>query len=280
MGTMHTSNSSCRRILSVFLFLVLTVLSVASSAASDDTSSSPSTFLTKSNYDLLTAKKTVFVKWAAPWCGHSQELAPSWDRLVETVTSGGAEGEEDDTFFIAEVDCSKEQEWCVEMGYTAYPTLTFGDGSMGGMFLQQYTSVNKDYDDLYKFYKAELLHKSFCTPGNLEACGDIEQQKRLRRYSKMAIEDIERLVAEDEVRIEEAEKEFGRRNKELQAEYDQISKDHEFNIASIKRQLKLYNNMLPTFFVLIQTKESNCTGSAVFKEILVSAAYFKRKVVT
>jgi thiol-disulfide isomerase/thioredoxin len=214
----------------------------------NDDSSAPTTsvFLTKSNYDSLTSNKTVFVKWAAPWCGHSQELAPAWDRLVAATFDAGtrASGDDSDSFLIAEVDCSREQEWCVEMGYTAYPTLTFGDGSMGGMFLQTYTSVKKDYDDLLKLYKNELLHESFCTPGNLAACDDAEEQDRIRHYSELPIEELERLVAKEEARISEAEKEFERRNQELQVEYDKILKDHESNTATVKRQLKLFKKSL------------------------------------
>jgi len=137
----------------------------------DHYSSSSSIFLSRINYDDLTANKTVFIKWAAPWCGHSQELAPVWDRLVAAVIAEKADDIEnsENSFLIAEVDCSQEQQWCIEMGYTAYPTLTYGDGSVGGIFLQKYTSVNKEFEDLYQFYKDKLLDKSFCTPGNLAA---------------------------------------------------------------------------------------------------------------
>ena len=227
---------------------VFAFASPTATPGNDDSSAPPSSvFLTKSNYDSLTANKTVFVKWAAPWCGHSQELAPTWDRLV-VATAFDAESSGDDShwnsFLIAEVDCSRDQQWCVEMGYKAYPTLTYGDGSMGGMFLQTYTSVKKDYDDLLQFYKYNILHMSYCTPGNLAACGKAERQEQIRRYSELPIEELERLVAKEEALIGVAKNEFERRNQELQAEYDQILKDHESNIATIKRQLKLFKKLL------------------------------------
>lgn len=230
---------SHRILSSVFLVFLWTLRSFASTVAVGGSSSS-SFFLTKATYDSLTANKTVFIKWAAPWCGHSQELAPAWDRLVEAV----AADDSSDWLLIAEVDCSKEQEWCAEMGYTAYPTLTYGDGSKGGIFLKMYTSVKKDFEDLLRFYKKELLHKSFCTPGNLAVCGDAEEQDRVRRYSELSIEDLERFVAKEEARISEAEDECERRNQELQLEYDQILKEHESKKASIKRQLKLFKKLL------------------------------------
>jgi len=32
-------------------------------------------------------KKDVFVKFYAPWCTHSQALAPIWDRLAEEFSN-------------------------------------------------------------------------------------------------------------------------------------------------------------------------------------------------
>ena len=232
------------RRLSSILLLLWILRSFALSTASDNEDIAPSLspiFLTKINYDRLTAGKTVFIKWAAPWCGHSQELAPAWDRLVERANDSRNSFH---PVLIAEVDCSQEQEWCIEMGYTAYPTLTYGDGSVGGIFLKRYTSVNKEFEDLYQFYEDKLLGKSFCTPGNLAACGDSENQDRIRQYSKLSIDELEDLVASEERRIHEAEKDFELRKKELQAEYDNISKDHELETANIKRQLRVLTNLL------------------------------------
>ena len=238
-----------RLLSSILLLLCWIQRSFALSTASDnedDYSSSSSILLSRINYDYLTANKTVFIKWAAPWCGHSQELAPVWDRLVAAVISKKADdsGNSENSFLIADVDCSQEQEWCVEMGYTAYPTLTYGDGSVGGMFLQKYTSVNKKFEDLYHFYIDKLLDKSFCTPGNLAACSDAEYQDRIQQYSKLSIIDLEGLVAQEERRINEAEKDFERRNSELQQEYDKVSKEHEYEGAKIKRHMKLFSNVL------------------------------------
>ena len=250
---MKTFESSSRRGLSSSIVLVLVLMlrsfarSTGKSPSYSDSSSSSSIFLTKTNYDHLTANKTVFIKWAAPWCGHSQELAPAWDRLLTTTTfatAGDDDDDDDDSLLVAEVDCSKELEWCTEMGYTAYPSLTYGDGSMGGIFLQKYTSVNKSYEALHKFLTEELFHKSFCTPGNVAACGDNETQDRIQHYSKMTNSELKLLVKKEEALIDEAEKGFETRNKELQAEYDQLAKEHESNAASIKRQLKLYKNLL------------------------------------
>mmetsp|Transcript_47260 Transcript_47260/g.52833 ORF Transcript_47260/g.52833 Transcript_47260/m.52833 type:complete len:371 (-) Transcript_47260:186-1298(-) len=152
---------------------------------------------------------------------------------------------------IAEVDCSKESEWCIEMGYLAYPTLTYGDSSMGGIFLQQYTSLKKSYDDLLTFAKEKLVHKSFCTPGNIAACAD-EKRDRIRQYSDRTIHDLELLIEKEESLIDEARRKVGKRNKGLQLEYDQISKRYESETAILKRQLKLYKKLLDQALTKVQ----------------------------
>jgi len=52
------------------------------------------------------------------------------------------------------------------------------------------------------------------------------------------------LVAEEEGRINEAEKEFERRNTELQENYDKVSNEHEYEVAKIKHHMKLFSNLL------------------------------------
>jgi len=241
--------------MAVVLVLVLILLMFGSCpVSSTDSSSSASIFLTKSNYDSETFNKTVFIKWAAPWCSHSQELAPVWDLLVSSIIETNNDDVDDETggeLLIAEVDCSKESEWCIEMGYLAYPTLTYGDSSMGGIFLQQYTSVKKSYDYLLTFAREKLVHKSFCTPGNIAACAD-EKRDRIRQYSDKTIHDLELLIEKEESLIDEARMKVGKRKKGLQLEYDQISKRYESETAIIKRQLKLYKKLLDQALTKVQ----------------------------
>jgi thiol-disulfide isomerase/thioredoxin len=222
-----------------FVVVILVLMMISFASSTDSSSSAASIFLTKSEYDSQTFNKTVFIKWAAPWCGHSQDLAPIWDRLVSKTIAI----DNDDSILIAEVDCAKESEWCIEMGYIAYPTLTYGDSSMGGIFLQKYKSVNKSYEDLLKFVQEKLIHKSFCTPGNVAACTD-EIRDRIQQYSDRSILELKILIEKEESLIDEAEKKFEKRNKDLQVEYDQISKAHESETANIKGQLKLYKNLI------------------------------------
>jgi len=64
-------------------------------------------------------KKNHFVMFYAPWCGHCQRLAPTWEQLAEMLN------EEDSNIRIAKVDCTVDSKICSEEDVTGYPTLKF-----------------------------------------------------------------------------------------------------------------------------------------------------------
>lgn len=66
------------------------------------------------------AKKDHFVMFYAPWCGHCQRLAPTWEQLAEML-NGIDEGQ----VKIAKVDCTTDSTVCTEHDITGYPTLKF-----------------------------------------------------------------------------------------------------------------------------------------------------------
>jgi thiol-disulfide isomerase/thioredoxin len=227
----------------------------SSSLSSSSSTTTTKTHLTKDNFDDITANKTVFIKWAAPWCGHSQELAPAWDQLVATSFKHDRQEDHTSTNFmphsfplllIAEVDCSKEADWCTEMGYTAYPTLTFGDASMQGRYLQTYHSLNRDYESLRQFVMSTLLRQTFCTPGNFLAEGrcSVEEKHRIQTYFDMPVPKLRSFIQREEGLIQAAENAFGQATKEMQTKYDVASKGFEAAKAKIKRQLKLMGSIL------------------------------------
>ncbi|TRY71848.1 hypothetical protein TCAL_05412 [Tigriopus californicus] len=59
-----------------------------------------------------------FIKFYAPWCGHCQKLAPTWDELAETFADGTVAK-------IAKVDCTQAQSLCQEHEIKGYPTLAW-----------------------------------------------------------------------------------------------------------------------------------------------------------
>ncbi|KAJ8984737.1 hypothetical protein NQ317_005002 [Molorchus minor] len=61
---------------------------------------------TNDNFSEEVAKKSHFVMFYAPWCGHCQRLAPTWEQLAEMVN------EDDSNIRIAKVDCTTDSKVC------------------------------------------------------------------------------------------------------------------------------------------------------------------------
>jgi thiol-disulfide isomerase/thioredoxin len=57
--------------------------------------------LTTDNFDEMTAGKTVFIKFFAPWCGHCKSMGPDWEKLMN-------EYKDHDIALVAEVDCTSD----------------------------------------------------------------------------------------------------------------------------------------------------------------------------
>merc|ERR1719261_2335052 len=77
--------------------------------------------LTPDNYDSLTAGKTIFLKFFAPWCGHCKKLKPDWDKLMDSFADS-------ETALVGDVDCTADgKALCDANGVRGYPTLKYGD---------------------------------------------------------------------------------------------------------------------------------------------------------
>jgi len=148
--------------------------------------------LTPDNYDSLTAGKTIFVKFYAPWCGHCKKLKPDWDKLIDAF-----EGHK--TALIADVDCTAEgKPLCEQNGVQGFPTLKWGDPSN----LEAYEG-SRSFDELKKFAEENL--KPVCSPANIELC-DADKKAQIEGYQKMSSDDLAKAIAEAEKKMSDAER--------------------------------------------------------------------------
>jgi len=72
--------------------------------------------LTDKNFATLTATGSWFIKFYAPWCGHCQKLAPTFEELARSL-------EHDTTVSIAKLDCTEYRPICKDFEVKGYPTL-------------------------------------------------------------------------------------------------------------------------------------------------------------
>jgi len=95
--------------------------------------------LTEENFKEQILLRDHFVKFYAPWCGHCQKLAPTWDALAKTV--GG------DTVTIGKVDCTQHRTLCNEFDVKGYPTLLW---LKNGKSVEKYQG-SRSLEDLKSF---------------------------------------------------------------------------------------------------------------------------------
>ena len=88
------------------------VVAVAFAEAAAEEKKSAVEVLTDADFGKKVGKGVWLVKFYAPWCGHCQALAPTWEKLA--AASAGR-------FHVAEVDCPANPKTCE--GVSGYPTL-------------------------------------------------------------------------------------------------------------------------------------------------------------
>ncbi|KAK4313614.1 hypothetical protein Pmani_015047 [Petrolisthes manimaculis] len=100
---------------------------------------------TEATFKANAMKGKHFIKFYAPWCGHCQRLAPTWEALAKSF-------EHDDSVTIGKVDCTQYQSVCSQYEVKGYPTLLWlSDGKK----IKKY-SGDRSHEDLKRFAESML----------------------------------------------------------------------------------------------------------------------------
>ena len=88
--------------------------------------------ITSSFNSTIAGKTPVLVKFYAPWCRHSKELAPIFQQVANEC---------DRKVIFAEVDCTRNNALCVQEHVNGYPTMRlYKDGAFLDKFRGQRTA--------------------------------------------------------------------------------------------------------------------------------------------
>jgi len=199
--------------------------------------------LTGENYKEMTAGKTVFIKFFAPWCGHCKAMAPAWEKLAEDWAGH-------EVALIAEVDCTLEKDLCEEFDVEGFPTLFFGDPISPEIY-----EGGRDYESMSDFAK-DNLGKAFCSVYNITSCAD-EEKKVIAEFEAKSIDDLVKLVAEIEDKALADEEAFDATLSELQRAYETMVAEYNTKVKIMKKET---NYALARAVLLKKDEEASVVG--------------------
>lgn len=104
--------------------------------------------LTEQTFEKHVSSGHHFVKFYAPWCGHCQKLAPTWEELANSLRH-------DDAVGISKIDCTRHRSVCGQFDIKGYPTLLWLED---GKKIDKYTG-QRTHEDL-KVYVSTMLAKN------------------------------------------------------------------------------------------------------------------------
>eukprot|EP00656_Telonema_subtile_P006482 TRINITY_DN12_c0_g1_i1.p1 TRINITY_DN12_c0_g1~~TRINITY_DN12_c0_g1_i1.p1 ORF type:complete len:162 (+),score=59.60 TRINITY_DN12_c0_g1_i1:309-794(+) len=147
-------------------------------------------------------------------------MKPAWDKLMAEY-SGHASA------LVEDVDCTTAgKPLCDSNGVKGFPTIKYGDPSN----LEDYKG-GRDFDALKKFADENL--KPLCSPSNIDLC-DAAQKAEIEKFLAMTADELSEAIAGKEKEQEDAESTFKNEVSKLQATYEQLQKDKEATLESIK----------------------------------------------
>mmetsp|Transcript_28231 Transcript_28231/g.60582 ORF Transcript_28231/g.60582 Transcript_28231/m.60582 type:complete len:172 (+) Transcript_28231:210-725(+) len=147
-------------------------------------------------------------------------MKPDWDQLMDAFADS-------ETALVADVDCTTEgKELCTAQGVKGYPTLKWGDpGAM-----EDYKGA-RDYKSLEKFATENL--KPMCSPANIDLC-DADKKASIEKFLGLAGPELDKMIADGDKKIEDAETEFKSGVEGLQKKYQEMMAEKEKTQEEIK----------------------------------------------
>ncbi|CAE7676939.1 prtp, partial [Symbiodinium sp. KB8] len=120
--------------------------------------------------EALLGGRSAFVRFYAPWCGHSQAMQPAWQQLAKAYQSSG-------DIVISDVDCTaaENEELCRDQSIESYPTLKYFNVETGHAG-RTYADA-RDYESLRRVAERVMMR---CVPSTKQDC-DARQKAYIER---------------------------------------------------------------------------------------------------
>jgi len=146
-------------------------------------------------------------------------MKPAWDSLM-------AEYKDHASILVADVDCTAAgKALCDANGVKGYPTIKYGDPSG----LEDYKG-GRDEKALKDFAKTL---KPSCSPANLDLCDD-EKKAEIAKLKEMPEADLDKAIADANLKMAEAEATFKSEVEKLQKKYEELMKEKEAKETEVK----------------------------------------------
>ncbi|KAL7557475.1 hypothetical protein ACA910_002372 [Epithemia clementina (nom. ined.)] len=178
--------------------------------------------LNDGNYEALTSKKAVFIKFFAPWCGHCQAMTGDWERLA-------AEWANSETGLVAEVDCDDDASAliCDYFNIEGFPTLMYGNPRTPEPY-----EGGRDFKSMSAFAKTVLTEKP-CSIEDLDSCSP-EVKSTIEGLMTKPKEELEKMVAEIDKKLAKIEDEHEDDMQKLQNQFDALVLAREEKVKKIR----------------------------------------------